>query len=273
MKRSPLLVVGSGRSGTHLLANFFATQESYAAHHEYVVNHTQVLGTKRFLEVLTENEATEQLDRLHGAAIRLAKIGTTWGDSSNKLSWLLREFSAIFPDVRVLHIVRDGRKVAGSYARKLRGEHYAFNDVRALCEWLDGEGEEPPPEKKYWWPVPKDEEARKQFLRMSVLQRSAWHWVMSNREIEKGVLGLQPGNSLRLRLEDLVSQREARCRAADFCELPHSVFEDFDWVRPQNVHEPTDKVLSGEELSELIPIAGEDLNRYGYTEEEARMVY
>ena len=42
-----------------------------------------------------------------------------WGDSSNKLSWLIPDLAALFPKARFVHLVRDGRKVASSYFHKL----------------------------------------------------------------------------------------------------------------------------------------------------------
>jgi len=40
------------------------------------------------------------------------------------LSWLIPDLAALFPDAKFVHLVRDGRKVAGSYFRKLGAECY-----------------------------------------------------------------------------------------------------------------------------------------------------
>ena len=82
-------------------------------HHEYAVQITQPLAVKRYLGMIGDSETRKLLDESFGAAVRHAR-GTHWGDSSNKLSWLVPDLVALFPEGRFIHLVRDGRKVASS---------------------------------------------------------------------------------------------------------------------------------------------------------------
>src|SRR6185437_14868605 len=94
------------------------------------------------------------------------------------------DLAALLPDAKFVHLVRDGRKVAGSYFRKLTAECYddrstailqAFADDPAACPM-------PPPEKKYWWPLPRKDDPRSaEFRRYGQFERIAWHWAEINR--------------------------------------------------------------------------------------------
>ena len=56
------------------------------------------------------------LDALYRAhAARLKPGATRWGDKTPLNTYALRELRAVFPDLRVIHMVRDGRDVVGSY--------------------------------------------------------------------------------------------------------------------------------------------------------------
>ena len=72
-----------------------------------------------------------------GAAMRTARAAH-WGDSSNKLSWLIPDLAALFPEARFVHLVRDGRKVASSYFHKLGDECYDDRANAALQAFYDG---------------------------------------------------------------------------------------------------------------------------------------
>src|SRR5689334_19840042 len=106
-------VVSSGRSGTAMLHKALAAAAGVEVHHEYMVNIVQPLGVRRYLGLAGSEEARGLLERTHVAAVRCSNA-TQWGDSSNKLSWLIPDLAALLPEARFVHLVRDGRKVAGS---------------------------------------------------------------------------------------------------------------------------------------------------------------
>src|ERR1700685_373808 len=111
-------IVSSGRSGTAMLHKALSAAGDIEMHHEYMVNIVQPLGVRRYLGLADGTEALKILDATHGAAIRVSEAAH-WGDSSNKLSWLIPELAAMTPKAKFVHLVRDGRKVAGSYFNKL----------------------------------------------------------------------------------------------------------------------------------------------------------
>ena len=137
MSATPFFIVSSGRSGTAMMMKALVQAEGVTIEHEYKVHDVQPLAVRRYQGLADEIEARAILSRTHGAAIREAKT-RLWGDSSNKLSWLIPDLAALFPDARFIHLVRDGRKVASSYFHKLGNECYDDRSTEILADYLAG---------------------------------------------------------------------------------------------------------------------------------------
>ena len=165
-------------------------------HHEYAVQITQPLAVKRYLGLLDEQQTREILRETFGAAIHHSGKAH-WGDSSNKLSWLIPDLAALFADARFVHLVRDGRKVASSYFHKLAAETYDDRSHAAMQAYYDSAGAMPPPEKPYWWPVPRrDDPAAAAFRAFDQFQRIAWHWAEVNRVAMEAMAALPKDRTL-----------------------------------------------------------------------------
>ena len=50
----------------------------------------------------------------------------------------------------------------------------------------------PPPEKKYWWPVPRKSDPMPRLSRLRPFQRIAWHWAEINRVILEALAACRP---------------------------------------------------------------------------------
>ena len=70
---------------------------------------SQPLAVRRSLDLIGAEECRRSLTETHGAAIHYSQAAQ-WGDSSNKLSWLIPDLAGLFPEARFVHLVRDGRK-------------------------------------------------------------------------------------------------------------------------------------------------------------------
>src|SRR6195952_4888576 len=163
MSAQPFFIVSSGRSGTAMLQKALAATPGVEMQHEYMVHIAQPLAVRRYLGLCDSREALETLGRTHAAAVHHCNQ-SHWGDSSNKVSWLIPELGQLLPDAKFVHLVRDGRKVAGSYFRKLADECYDDRSTAILQAHYDDPAKAlpPPPEKKYWWPVPRRGDAAAQ---------------------------------------------------------------------------------------------------------------
>ena len=266
MTAKPFFIVSSGRSGTAMMVKALASAPGVAIEHEYMVHQVQPLAVRRYHGLAGAEEARAVLSACHGAAVTYSQAAL-WGDSSNKLSWLISDLAALFPEARFVHLMRDGRKVASSYFHKLGQECYDDRSTRILAAHLaDPSGiAAPPPEKKYWWPQPKrDDPWAEQFARFDQFQRIVWHWAEVNRVILEALEGVSRSRRYAARLEDLRSQPSHVARLFSFLGVAHG--EQFFpvFARPHNVNRPVDHLLNSQQAMQFFRIAGPMMERLGY---------
>lgn len=236
--------------------------------HEYMVQITQCLAVRRYLNLVDSKQALEILAETHAAAIGYC-AATHWGDSSNKLSWLIPELAKLLPLAKFVHLARDGRKVAGSYFRKLGEECYDDHSTRILQAHYDDPSHvpAPPPEKKYWWPVPRrDDPSARAFRSYSQFERICWHWSEINRVIVEALSILPRERHHFVRLEDLRASRSEVKQLYEFLNLPYSEEKFSAFVRPHNVNRPEDRLLDTREREQFDAIAGAMMQKLGYAE-------
>jgi hypothetical protein len=260
----PFFIVSSGRSGTAMMVKALAVA-GVAIEHEYVVHIAQALAVRRYQGLIGADEARAILSATHGAAMRYSEAGL-WGDSSNKLSWLIPDLVALFPDARFIHLVRDGRKVASSYFHKLGAECYDDRSTRILAAHLaDPSIPAPPPEKKYWWPQPKyGDPWADEFPRFDQFQRIAWHWAEINGVILRDMAAIPDERRLFLKLEDLRAQPSTVAGLFSFLGLRYRDEHFAVFARPHNVNRPVDKMLTPQQAAQFARIAGPMMERLGY---------
>jgi hypothetical protein len=256
-------IVSSGRSGTAMLTKALAAAGDIEMHHEYMVHIGQKLGARRFMGFASAEEATETLRQTHAAAIHYSEAAH-WGDSSNKLSWLIPELAALLPEAKFVHLVRDGRKVAGSYFRKLAEECYDDRSVAVLQAHLDDPATNlaPPPEKKYWWPIPRDPA----FRTYNQFERIAWHWAEINRVIRDSLGALPATRKHFVRLEDLYASAHEVRSLFQFLNLSYRDETAAMFARPHNVNRPEDRLLDADQLTRFERIANPMMEELGYAQ-------
>lgn len=236
-------------------------------HHEYMVQITQPLAIKRYLGLINDAECRRLVAETYGAAVHYSEA-SHWGDSSNKLSWLIPELAAQFPNARFVHLVRDGRKVCSSYFHKLGAECYDDRSTVIFQAHIDDPHlPAPPPEKKYWWPVPRKNSADADAFRgFSQFERICWHWAELNRVVLEEMSRLPPERSLFLRLEDLRESPQAVSGLYHFLNLPYRDSDFTVFGRPHNVNRPEDKLLTEAQRASFEAIAGAMQARLGYAD-------
>lgn len=259
-------IVSSGRSGTAMLHKALSMADGVAMHHEYMVHIVQPLAIKRYLGLADEASARRILAETHGAAIHYGDAAH-WGDSSNKLSWLIPELAALLPRAKFVHLVRDGRKVTGSYYRKLGEECYDDRSTALLQAYYDNPDRRPPPppEKKYWWPVPRnDDPIATRFRTFDQFARIAWHWAEVNRVILASLARLPPERSFFVRLEDLRDAPAEVERLFEFLGVSYRDEHFVSFARPHNVNRPRDRRLDAWEGEKFEDVAQDMMVRLGY---------
>ena len=256
----PFFIVSSGRSGTAMLHKALSSAGDIEMHHEYMVHIVQPLAVRRYHGLADGPEALKILDQTHASAVRYSDAAH-WGDSSNKLSWLIPELAQLMPEARFVHLVRDGRKVAGSYFHKLGGECYDDRSTAILKAHIEQGRPAPPPEKKYWWPVPP--------MELDRFGRIAWHW----SEINRVILGtLPPERQMFVRLEDLLVSPQLVRSLFEFLGLTYRDEHFAVFARPHNVNRPEDKSLDPEQRATFDRVAAPMMDRLGYADRDEYVV-
>ena len=272
MTAKPFFIASSGRSGTAMLHKALSAEPDVDMHHEFEVLTIQPLAVKRYLGFVDSAEATLVLAGTYGRAIA-ASGGRLWGDSSNKISWLIPELAALLPEAKFVHLVRDGRKVASSYFHKLGAECYDDASNAALQAYADGCAPAPPAEKKYWWPVPRRGDAlAPKFQKYEQFQRIVWHWAEVNKVITEALAALAPERTLFVRLEDLRAQPSKVRALYKFLGLRYCDEHFAAFARPHNVNRPEDKLLTQKQRAQFDAIASDAMTRFGYAESEEYVV-
>jgi hypothetical protein len=264
----PFFVVSSGRSGTAMLQKALSAERGVEMHHEYMVHIVQPLAVRRYLGLIDARTARQTLAETHVAAVRCS-TAAFWGDSSNKLSWLIPDLAELLPQAKFIHLVRDGRKVAGSYFRKLGSECYDDRSTAILQAHYDSPNANaaPPPEKKYWWPVPRrGEPVAKDFRSFDQFARIAWHWAEINRVILKSLATLPAERSMHVQLEDLCSSPDFGRALYNFLGIAWQDSHFSIFSRPHNVNRPEDRLLDEREIARFEAIAGPMMTRLGYSD-------
>lgn len=264
----PFFIVSSGRSGTAMLHKALSAADNVEMHHEYMVHIVQPLAIRRYMGWIGRDETLSQLRATYAAAIAYSPA-RHWGDSSNKASWLIPEISELLPHAKFVHLVRDGRKVASSYFHKLGAECYDPVSTAALQAFADDPARRlaPPPEKKYWWPLARPDDAwAREFRGFDQFQRIAWHWAEINRVIVESLAELEPAQTYFVRLEDLHASPEAVRDLFDFLEIPCRADIAAMFIRPHNVNRPEDKFLDARQRAQFEAIAAPMMAQLGYAE-------
>ncbi|HEX4293203.1 MAG TPA: sulfotransferase [Rhizomicrobium sp.] len=259
-------IVSSGRSGTAMLHKALSAAGDVEMHHEYMVNTVQPLAVRRYLGLADGAEAKRILASTHAAAIAYSEAAH-WGDSSNKLSWLIPELAALVPGAKFVHLVRDGRKVAGSYFHKLGDECYDDHSTAILRAHVEDARPAPPPEKKYWWPLPRrDDPAAGAFRGFDQFGRIAWHWSEVNHVILDALSTLPAKRQMFVRLEDMLASPLLTRSLFEFLGLAWHDDHFRIFARPHNVNRAEDRPLSDDQRAIFERIAAPVMERLGYAE-------
>jgi len=267
MKNSqPIFIISSGRAGSAMMEKALGQYHLLDMHHEYCCTHVQKVAVQHYMGLTSAADVTTMIDAVYAPALHLSNK-PFWGDSSNKLSWIIPELAARFPSAKFVHVVRDGRKVASSYLHKLGNECYDDAATKALADYVRDPATHPapPPEKRYWWPQPQASHPfAKRFHFLDQFQRIAFHWSEINQVITASLAALPATQSHFVRLEDLCAEPGAIRGVTDFLGFAprDDLFGLFQ--RPHNVNRPQDNPLTPDQAAQFEDLAGDMMEKFGY---------
>ena len=272
----PVFILGSGRSGTLQMVKMLENIVGIEAHHEYLFENVLKPAVLYRMQVVTHEEVKQVLARTHVPAV-LYSNAPVWVDSSNALPWIVKPLYELFPNARFIHLIRDGRKVVSSFFHKFTEIVYDDRCVSILNQWLAHPDNvvEPPPEKKYWRPVPvKGERHYEYFTHYNRFQRLSYYWQDVNLRIRESLEAVPDAQKMFIHLEDLVSDGQA---LKGFLGMFGVAYHDkyLQVLRkPVNVAIPKNFPLTDQERAEFTDIAGAAMKSFGYDAmEEYQVAY
>ncbi len=264
----PIFIVSSGRSGSALIDKVFKNFPEIESHHEYLCTHVQHLAMRKYFKLDKKKETVTKLKKIYLPAIEFSQK-KYFVDSSNKLSWLIPELREIFPKSKFIFFVRNGKNVVSSFYNKLFDEAYDDESVKRIINYLKSSDHnlEPPPEKKYWWPIPLD--SLENFSKIGQFERLCFYWNEVNMYIKKDLDGHIPKRDFRmLKLERFTSEKEYAKRLFNFLkvEFSNEIFEEIKV--PHNVNIPKDFGLTKNQSEIFNKICHESMKIFNYDEKE-----
>ncbi|NQT94687.1 MAG: sulfotransferase [Lentisphaerae bacterium] len=259
----PFLIVGCARSGTTLLLELLAEHPDVEAYPgeanriwhpgTYPWRESSLKGpelppfwadaktfTRTSLSV--RDEDWPRRTRAYFGAFQRLRHRPFLVNKSSLLVFMLEDLRRVFPDARLIHIVRDGRAVANSYAAKTLREIQKYPDLFAQY------GYEPDPAQ--------------------LLRTCATTWSVQIEEAERVLArmrGRDPGLFLEIRYEDLCdSTPECMRSVAEFMGLEPDRFVTDRWPSIRNMNYKFAEELSERDLGDITSIMAEGLRTKGY---------
>lgn len=209
----PLFVVGAPRSGTSLLGDLIGALPEFSYHYEPPI-------VKAAVRYLHEQRWNEKFARRVFRAIYsglLERSGETHlrlAEKTPQNSVIVAFLARTFPDAQFLHIVRDGRDAALSYAEK---------------PWLTEKGRKSGQRETGGYPFGPfarfwvEPDRRDEFESTSDLHRCIWAWRAHCAAARRDGSKLDAARWLEIRYEDLTAQpRVIGERILDFLSITAS---------------------------------------------------
>jgi hypothetical protein len=272
----PVFILGSGRSGTFQMVKMLENIPGIEAHHEYLFENILKPAVLYRMQVTSHEAVKKLLTTTHVPAVYYSNA-PVWVDSSNALPWIVKPLYELFPNARFIHLVRDGRKVVSSFFNKFTEVVYDDQCVNIVDRWLANPDAvpEPPPEKKYWRPLPvRGEKYYEEFKRYNRFQRLSYYWQDVNLRIRESLVSVPDAQKLFLHLEDLVTDAQTLKKfmamfGVDYDDKYLQVLK-----KPVNVAIPQNFPLTDIQRAEFDNIAGGAMKLFGYDAvEEYQVAY
>lgn len=252
--RPPVFLVGSPRSGTTFLGSAIARLPGFSYHFEPVL--TKRAAAYVYLGCWSDEKGRAVFRGTYSLLLRLhAACHLTLVDKTPRLAFLLEEIAKWFPGARFVHLVRDGRDAAVSWAR--RPWLQAVQDRTRYEPGGYKYGSSPP----FWVEIERADE----FRSTSDLHRAIWGWRRHVEAAASAFPAMDQRNRLEIRYEDLVSEpRATGARLALFLgSNPSDSFNEvLDGAREGSVRHGRD--LATEEANIIDREAGQLLESLGY---------
>jgi hypothetical protein len=262
----PVFIVSSGRSGTFALVNALKENNELTIHHEFLFELVLKNAVLYKMKLINDDDIQKLLYDSYYAAIYYSRT-KKWVDCSNALPWIIKPLFKMFPEARFVHLIRDGRKVVSSFYNKFRPLMYDNNCVNDILNWLNNTKKYPipPPEKKYWRPIPiNNEKLYNEFISYDQFQRICYYWNELNQHTVNEFHYIPDNQKLTVKFEDLLNEKYVQKNLTEFMGIRYKegMFNSFS--KPVNVHEPINYKLNYEQNKLFFKICNPMMERFNY---------
>ena len=254
----PILIISTGRTGTIFLARLFADlyPADVASYHERGASRPiQILTHLHFSHLFPKSGLKFTWKLLKGDEIASCEKKFHI-DANNFLYGLASLAPELYPNLKVIHIVRDPRTYVTSQLNFSRQKRTSF-----IANYL----------VPFWQPNPFiiGELPLNKALGFTRFEKYCWIWNFKNRIME----GLEnsPTPYLRVRFEDLFNTNnpeELFGKITDFIGLPRATGIRDRFREPANTSSKTDfpewPEWTSRQAAQLQSLCGERMSKYGY---------
>jgi protein-tyrosine sulfotransferase len=257
----PTFIIGCARSGTSILKKMLQCHESVAAfpseanHLWHPTAYPWVESDHQKPPLWSDPSSFTKLSiadwsRGHGDRLRREfaiyqrlRMKPVFLNKSAMIAFMLPEVLKLFPEARFIHIVRDGRPVALSYARKVHGKMLASEQIhRSHGFWCSFD---------------------------ELLQQMAWLWKAHLDEIDRVVQTddwVEKGIYFECRYEDFCSRpRELVGEILGFMDLPAEKMRFRNDMEVRDMNYKISNELSPETIASLTATISTTLESKGYS--------
>lgn len=281
----PIIVIGAPRSGTKMLRDFVGAHPDVDTV-PYDVNYIWRMGNESIPhDEFSAEQASEAICRKITRQIERFRRGNRCIIEKTVSNCLRVEFvTAVFPDAKFLHLVRDGRDVIESIQRQWKAPpdwRYILQKVRTFPIFdafgygaryarglLQRTGQRNSKSAEVWGPRYKGID--QDLATRTLLCVCAIQWARCVRMASDSLQRYTPDQVLQVRYEDLVAAPiEYAHRIADFIGIsPGPIEQQAGRVSTANVGKGR-TALDPAAWQELQPILEAELREYGYVEFES----
>lgn len=269
-KKKIILILGSGRSGTYQLYKLFSNIDKLDVKHERIFENMLKIGVKGFHNKLTNEEQNDFLNEYNLLICKSKK--NIWIDISNSLPWvasmLIQKFNDV--DLKVIHLVRNGKKVVSSFYNKFPDIFYNQEDVNVLNDYIFNNGAEPPADKKYWRPIFISQKKDK-FIDLRF--ENICHYWKQITNLSSAIVKKNKKISCEFRFEDILIDKLKLKKMFEFLEIEYKDEYFYELAKPINVHIAKNFKLNNVELQIFNRICLDQMLKYQYGEEEYAVKY
>lgn len=268
----PIFILGTGRCGTLQIAELFQRTNETESHHEYLFERVLKPAVLYKMNKISDKEIENILREVYIPAI-YHSTKQKWIDSSNALPWIIEPLHKLFPNAIFIHLIRDGRKVVSSFFNKFKGIIYDDDCVSILINWLNGNDIVPPPDKKFWRPIPNIEDSLyEDFILYDRFERLSYYWREVNLTIQSSFEIIPKAQKYTFRLEDIVSNEIELKNFFDAARVKYDSKYFNILKRPVNVERPMNYLLTDSEKIKFDRICLDTMHKFGYTERDEYLV-